>query len=222
MKTSLTPLMLWIAICVFSNSLFAQTDHHISNRIPVIGAGRENAADLPNSSEGPVTNLRLSPTANPWKLVATLPGAVIHDISFPTPKIGYAAAELGQVWKTADGGLHWTEIVNLQFPYYWFGVKALTAKDVVISGFNNSNFQGILRWSHDGGTSWTQDIMLTSRGWSYRVRFVDALHGLVMDGLNLDAANAAHYTTDGGATAADWTADVQTHPVVGSGTSSAY
>ena len=208
MKTSLTLLVSWIAICVFSSSVFAQMERHISTRTPVIGAGRENAADLTSSSESRITNLRLSPTANPWKLVATLPGAVMHDISFPTPKVGYAAAELGQLWKTTDGGLHWTEIVNLQFPYYWFGVKALTAKDVVISGFNNSNFQGIVRWSHDGGVSWTQDIVLTSRGWSYRVRFADALNGLVMDGLNLDAANAAHYTTDGGGTAADWTADV--------------
>jgi photosystem II stability/assembly factor-like uncharacterized protein len=141
-------------------------------------------------------------------LLATLPNAVVHDISFATPLVGYAAAELGQVWKTTDRGLTWTRIMNLQFPYYWFGVEALTAQDVVISGFDDSNFRGIIRWSHDGGSTWTSDIVLTTRGWSYRVRFADSLDGLVMDGLNLDAPNAAHYTTDGGATDSDWTAVV--------------
>ena len=182
---------------------------HVSGRIPVIGSSRELSADRPAfPSSLPRTETAVSPTANPWRLVATLPGAVIHDISFPSVKVGYAAAELGQVWKTTDGGLHWKEIVNLNFPYYWFGVNAQTANDVVISGFNHSTFQGVLRWSHDGGVTWTPDIVLTSRGWSYRVRFADPQNGLVMDGLNLDAANAAHFTTDGGATAADWTADV--------------
>lgn len=147
----------------------------------------------------------VSPKANPWKLQATLPGAVIHDISFPTALVGYAAAELGQVWKTTNGGSTWTEIMNLGFPYYWFGVKALTAADVVISGFDDSNYEGILRWSHDGGKTWMPNIVLTTNGWSYRVRFANHKDGLVMDGLDLKAANAAHYTTDGGAQASDWT-----------------
>src|SRR5262249_27362893 len=125
-----------------------------------------------------------------------------------TPQIGFAAAELGQVWKTTDGGKHWTEIVNLGFPYYWFGVAAVDANDVVISGFNDSNFEGIIRWTHDGGTTWTSDIILTTSRWSYRTRFANSTDGLIMDGLNLNAANAAHYTTDGGLTATDWTEDV--------------
>jgi hypothetical protein len=69
---------------------------------------------------------------------------VIHDISFPTAKIGYAAAELGQVWKTTNGG----------------------ANEVVISGLDDSTFEGIIRWSQDGGTTWINDIVLTTTGWS--------------------------------------------------------
>lgn len=201
-------LLLVSSLLFSATALLAQSTHHVSARVPVIGATQELAADRPFGNTGTPKTASAAVNANPWKLVATLPGAVIHDISFANAKIGYAAAELGQVWKTTDGGLHWTEIMNLQFPYYWFGVDALTVKDVVISGFNNSNFQGIIRWSHDGGVTWSDDIVLTTRGWSYRVRFSDSHSGLVMDGLNLDAPNAAHYTRDGGGTEADWRSTV--------------
>ena len=95
--------------------------------------------------------LVLRRSVNVWTQQATLPGAVIHDISFPTASVGYAAAELGQVWKTTNGGASWTEIVNVGFPYYWYGVHALSASDLVVSGFNDSSGEGIIRWSHDGG-----------------------------------------------------------------------
>jgi photosystem II stability/assembly factor-like uncharacterized protein len=200
---SATFLLLLFVSVAFAQS--ADTVHHIAGRSPVLGNGREFAADRAASVHAAPTTSSVSPTANPWKLQATLSGAVIHDISFPTTKIGYAAAELGQVWKTTNGGASWTEILNVGFPYYWFGVTTLSANEVVISGFNDSTFQGILRWSQDGGTTWSNDIVLTSTGWSYRVRFANKNAGLVMDGIDLDAPNAAHVTTDGGQTATDWT-----------------
>jgi photosystem II stability/assembly factor-like uncharacterized protein len=184
------------------------TVRHVAGRLPVQGRSMELAADRQIEPANRSATIAVSPKANRWRLQATLPGAVIHDISFPTRSVGYAAAELGQIWKTADGGSTWTEIMNLGFPYYWFGVKALDAADVVIAGFNDSTFQGVIRWSHDGGATWTQDIVLTTTGWSYRVRFANAKRGLVMDGVSTVAPNAAHYTTDGGATAADWTSVV--------------
>jgi photosystem II stability/assembly factor-like uncharacterized protein len=201
-----------VALLSIAPSTQAQTTtttvRHVAGRSPVQGASREMAADRPEQLKTPNGFDSLSPTANPWKLQATLPGAVIHDISFPTPKIGYAAAELGQIWKTTNGGSTWTEIMNLGFPYYWYGIHARDANNVVVSGFNDSNFEGIIRWSHDGGNTWTSDIVLTTTGWCFRVRFASAKDGLIIDGLNLDAANAAHYTTDGGAAATDWTEDV--------------
>lgn len=205
MKRSLLPLLAGFSLAL-SLLTFAQTPvHHVAGRTPLLGNGRDSGADRQQPAHAVLPPGRVSPTANPWKLQATLPGAVIHDISFPTAKIGYAAAELGQVWKTTNGGASWTEILNVGFPYYWYGVKALSANEVVISGFNDSNFQGILRWSQDGGTTWSSDVVLTTNGWSYRVRFANPNDGLVMDGLNLAEPNAAHVTTDGGLTAADWT-----------------
>src|SRR5580693_7087296 len=212
MKTSLLFHLLIAAIataaCLTPTAMSAQSDdtivRHVAGRISVQGVGREMSADRPTNANSQPRISRVSPKANPWKLQASLPGAVIHDISFPTTLIGYAAAELGQVWKTTNGGSKWTEIVNLGFPYYWFGVKALSAKDVVISGFNDSTQEGLIRWSHDGGKTWTSDIVLTTTGWVQRVRFANGHDGLIMDLID-GSNNSAQYTTDGGQTASDWT-----------------
>jgi photosystem II stability/assembly factor-like uncharacterized protein len=182
-----------------------QNVRHVSDRVPVIGSSHEMAADRPASLSTPRPAEKVDPKAHPWKLLATLPGAVIHDISFASPEVGYAAAELGQVWKTTNGGANWAEIMNVGFPYYWYGVHALNANDVIISGFDDSNFESIIRYSTDGGQSWSSDLVLSTTGWGDRIRYANRKDGLEMDQLNLDAANAAHYTTNGGATVADWT-----------------
>jgi hypothetical protein len=195
---------------MISIAAYAQTDNatvrHIAGRVPVQGSSsRELSADRPAPVSSPQTSKAVSPKANPWKLQATLPGAVIHDISFPTAKIGYAAAEAGQVWKTTDGGAHWKEVLNLSFPWYWYGVHAFNAKDVVISGFYDSKaFEGIIRWSHNGGATWTKDIVLTRTGWVQRPRFANRKDGLILDLVD-GSTNSAQYTTDGGAKAGDWT-----------------
>ena len=214
MKTSSLFHLLIAAIatvaCLTPIAISAQADdttvRHVAGRIPVQGVGREMSADRPTNTNSQPRISRVSPKANPWKLEATLPGAVIHDISFLNAKVGYAAAEAGQVWKTTDGGAHWKEILNLSFPWYWYGVHAFNAKDVVISGIYDSstNFEGIIRWSHDGGATWTNDIVLTSTAFVQRIRFANRKDGLIMDLVDR-ATNSAQYTTDGGATAAGWT-----------------
>jgi len=194
---------------VFSTGASAADVHYVSHRVPVQGfEGVELAATRPQHASGPRAPRPTGATANPWRLQATLPGAVIHDIAFPSAAVGYAAAELGQVWKTTDGGDTWTEIMNLGFPYYWYGVYAFTEQDLVISGFDNQNSKGVLRWSHDGGATWSDDVIVNDQGWSLRVRYADALNGLVTDLVDFSAPNRAHYTSDGGAGAADWTSVV--------------
>jgi photosystem II stability/assembly factor-like uncharacterized protein len=195
-----------VAAMLFSDFAVAETDsiRHVAARIPVQGISRELAAERA-ANKAPAHTPRTRGPMNPWRLQQTLPGAIVHDLAFPTASVGYAAAELGQVWKTTDGGDHWDRIMNVGYPYYWYGVYALDADHVAISGFENQNGLGVVRWSDDGGMTWSDDVVLTDRGWSLRVRFADASNGLVMDLVNFDAANAAHYTTDGGALAADWT-----------------
>ena len=193
---------------VFSCPASAQNgqtiEHAVSARQPVQHPSLEQGADRPRVAPQ-ATRLRKQTAAqavatNPWLLLASLPGAVVHDISFPTATVGFAAAELGQVWKTTDGGLTWTEIMNLGIPYYWYGVHAFDTNDVIISGFiDTSTTTGVARWSHDGGQSWTGDIVLGSTS-SERPRFASSNQGLI-----LDLIASGHYTTGGGATAADWT-----------------
>jgi len=193
-----------IAVTITGVASAAETTRHVAARIPVQGSGTELAAERPAMHMPSPTPIGRG-TMHAWQLQQTLPGAVVHDIAFASASVGYAAAELGQVWKTTDGGAHWTRIMNLGFPYYWYGVNALDESNVVISGFDNQAGSGIVRWSHDGGATWSDDIVLTTRGWSMRVRFADPSNGLVIDLVNFDAANAAHFTTDGGAAAEDWT-----------------
>lgn len=181
------------------------TAHYVSERRPAQGPGRDLGADRPLVPSGAQSLAAAAPYTNPWQLQATLPGAVAKDISFPTAQVGYIAAELGQVWKSTNGGANWSPVLNLGFPYYWYGVQALDASNVIISGFINTPQAGVARWSSDGGVTWSPNITLTNNGWSFRVRFADPLHALVMDGLNMSGPNAAHYTSNGGHTAADWT-----------------
>jgi photosystem II stability/assembly factor-like uncharacterized protein len=185
-----------------SYSATLATGDRVHAKIPseLPGAKKGTAEAVPRARVGS----QRRPESNPWRLQATLPGTVIKDISFASPTVGYVAAELGKVWKTTDGGNTWTPIMNLGYPYYWYGVDALSENDVVISGFDNSNWRGLLRWSHDGGQTWSSDVVLTTRGWSVRARFADDQHGLVLDLINLDGPSVAHYTTNGGQTAADW------------------
>jgi photosystem II stability/assembly factor-like uncharacterized protein len=206
MKTRFFPqcLLLVVILSLVSLANAADTVRHVTARTPAVAPTRELGADRAKQNSPHESGI-VSRTANPWKLLATIPGAVIHDIAFPTAKIGYAVAEGGQVWKTTNGGANWSEVLNANYPYYFYGVKALSPTDLVISGiYDSSTFYGLIRWSHDGGQTWSSDIQLTSTAFVQRVRFSSANNGLVMD-LDDRATNSAYYTTDGGAGASDWT-----------------
>ena len=188
-----------------NSSIFRDNVHHISGRVPVQGVSTELSADRPYvaPSAKPQVCTRECGQGNTWTLQATIPGAVIHDISFSSAMTGYAVAEGGQIWKTTNGGQNWTSALNLGYPYYFYGVDAINAKNIVASGFyDSSTFYGFIRWSHDGGKTWGSDIVLTDTGWVQRVRFMKK-SGLIMDLIN-GAENTAQYTIDGGAAAADW------------------
>lgn len=200
------------ALAVLTGSSAAAADSkstvtYESHRTPVQGVQRAFKAERPHVSVAQHADPAVGAGANPWRLQATLPGAVVHDIAFPSAQVGYAAAELGQVWKTSDAGENWTKVMDVGFPLYWYGVHAFNENDVVVSGFDNQAATGVVRWSHDGGATWTGDIVLVKQGWSSRVRFADDDVGLVMDIVNFNETNSAHYTSTGGLAPADW-ADV--------------
>jgi photosystem II stability/assembly factor-like uncharacterized protein len=182
---------------------------HVSRNVPVRVPSLALSAERPSTAQVATAVPTQKPTAHAWKLQATLPGTVIHDISFASPTVGYAAAELGQVWKTTDGGSNWSEVLNLGGPYYFYGVTALTPDDVMISGFyDSSTFEGLVRWTKDGGKTWSDDVVVSDVAWPQRVRFSKGKDGLMMDLVGDSSGNLAQYTSDWGLIAADWTSVV--------------
>ncbi|MFY9644065.1 MAG: hypothetical protein WAK29_02750 [Terriglobales bacterium] len=182
---------------------------HVSRAVPVAAPARELSAARPLSRhEGIVqpdpANAEATPT---WKLLATFPGVIIHDVAFPTSKIGYAVGELGQVWKTTNGGSNWEQqVLSNGGSDYFYGVDALTAEKVIISGFYDSanGTYGVYRWTEDGGKTWSDDASPTPEALQ-QVRFVKAKDGIIMPlAASGNSATMAEYTTDGGATLADW------------------
>jgi len=119
-----------------------------------------------------------------WHLLGTFPSTVFIDLSFADDSVGYAAAELGIVYKTMNSGTTWTRIMNLGFPYYWYGVHALTRDRAIVTGFNNTSGAGIYRWTWDGGAHWDSIVSLDTANWFSRVRFSDSLHGIISAGWN--------------------------------------
>ena len=86
-------------------------------------------------------------------------------MSFISGRVGYAAGGNGQILKTIDGAETWLPVLDVGYPYYWYGVQALNPNDVVISGFYNSadTQESLIRWSHDGGQSWSDDLVVSDQ-----------------------------------------------------------
>ena len=145
-----------------------------------------------------------------WDLQATFPNVVFIDLSFADDSVGYACAELGIAYKTTNSGATWTRIMNLGFPYYWYGVSALSRDRAIVTGFNNTAGTGIYRWTTDGGSTWDSIVALDTANWLSRVHFADSLHGIISAGWN----GGIWRTDNGGRNPSDWTY-VQVDPARG-------
>lgn len=176
----------------------------VSARLPMNGPSVEIGAIRP-ARLAPVARAMTPPghPGNTWTRLANLPNATAHDVAFVSPTVGYAAAELGQVWKTTDGGTSWSLILNRGYPYYYYGI-AVNRTTVIASGFDDSNSEAILTESKDGGTKWLADTILSTDAWAGRVRFVHGLKdGLAMSGEGLADPNAAWWRVKPGTWAQD-------------------
>ncbi len=145
-----------------------------------------------------------------WSRLATLPNTVFIDLSFADDSVGYACAELGVVYRTTNSGATWTRVMNLGFPYYWYGVSALSRELAIVSGFNNTEGTGIYRWTGDGGLTWDSIVTLDTANWLSRAHFADSLHGIVSAGW----VGGIWRTENGGRNPSDWTF-VQVDPARG-------
>jgi hypothetical protein len=140
-----------------------------------------------------------------WVLKFTAPNRVFKDVSFANPSVGYVVTELGAVYKTTNGGDNWVQKMNLGFPYYWYGVYALSIDTVIISGFNNQGptSTGVVRWTFNGGDNWSSDIVLgipSGVGWLSNVHFFNVNTGFVVASFS----GGVHYTVTGGRDSSSW------------------
>ena len=135
-----------------------------------------------------------------WHLQGSFANAVFTDLSFADDSVGYASAELGVVYRTTNSGQNWTRVMNLGFPYYWYGVCAVTRDTVIVTGFDNTAGTGIYRWSFDRGANWGTIVVLDTGNWFSTVRFADPQHGIIVAGWN----GAIWRTDNGGLNLADW------------------
>ncbi len=212
-KSVLYSLTLFVPIFVYSQNIQLKTERDnkkiiIQQReadiIKVIPSSGINFKPEFNIEKSPDIILDKTNSFN-WELKFSATGKVFKDVSFATPLVGYIVSELGAVYKTTNGGDNWTNVMNIGFPYYWYGVDALTADTVVISGFNNQGniHSGVVRWSFDGGNTWTNDIVLNipnGVGWLSRIHFFDSNRGIV----SAEFSGGMHYTTNGGKDTTSW------------------
>jgi photosystem II stability/assembly factor-like uncharacterized protein len=172
-------------------------------------SGDARLAGLPVSlTEGPAAPPQPLDLRAGWRLQQTV-SKVLMGVSFSDPLHGYACAELGGVYRTTNGGQSWTIVMNLGFPYYWYGVQAFSPLTAVIAGFKNDTGAGIIRWTFDGGATWSADIVLDPANWLLNLRFADADHGIAYG-----YQGYAYVTHNGGRAAADWT-KIQADPTGG-------
>ncbi len=203
----------WVIASLSFSQEIPNTARHVSRAMPVDSPQRELSAERPAAPSAIVqpNGADEGVPSHAWQLLATLPGVIIHDIAFPTPKIGYAVGELGQIWKTTDGGNHWVQQVLRDGENdYFYGVDALTPEKVIISGFydSSSGSYGVFRWTEDGGATWGSDMSPSTES-LLKVRFVKKEDGIIMPlAASGDSPTLAIYTTDGGATLADWKSGV--------------
>ncbi len=207
-------LRLWPGCFTFALLTLAAFGQDISPVPHVAGVAPIQAPRRVFSASSPVTRTQsilppfdsqLTTSGNTWQLLATLPQAFIHDISFVTGQIGFAAGEHGQVWKTVDGGNVWVQILAADFNDYFYGVDAVTAKDIVVSGFYDSTTttRGVMRWSHDGGVTWTGDLSFGATPLQ-RVRIVKGQDGVILKEGGGNSPTYAAYTTSGGSSTSGW------------------
>jgi len=165
------------------------------------------AAALLLSFGGACSAAPSAPEPNTWHELAALPYTWIRQMSFVSAQVGFAAGGNGQVLRTTDGGITWTPVVNAPYPYYWNGVHAVTPNDIVAAGFFNSDaaFAAMIRWSHDGGDTWSDDLVLSNAKYvsPMQVHFWNSQLGFVT---TFAGAPSLFRTTSGGLGLTDWAA----------------
>jgi photosystem II stability/assembly factor-like uncharacterized protein len=146
---------------------------------------------FPKTRSSTKKDLKVTYTTANWTTVFTGDATFTH-LSMLNPKFGYASAELGRIYQTIDG-VNWKLVLDLKFPYYWYGIHAFNTSSAISSGFNDQTQEGIISWTHDGGKTWSKPITVDPKGWLGAVRFVGD-KGVI---LSLQGDGRTYYTSNG-------------------------
>lgn len=115
--------------------------------------------------------------------------AGIHDLTYASDNVVYAACGDEKILKSTDGGLNWSEVYSGLFTYVFVGVGFLDENFGMVGGED-----GKILITDDGGTTWTTHNTSNFHLW----------HGIFI--YNQDSAYIAgtpegvYKTTDGGST----------------------
>ena len=138
-------------------------------------------------------------------------GGYVEDLHFVTAHDGYLATDRGGVYRTVDGGYHWTPVFGHQFPP---GNDMIPNLDFLSENQGKilvQNFGISQLWAtQNGGASW-QDIYPPLTPNLGRVSFATPLLGVGFGSSSIPgAASTLLITTDGGST---WRAVAAPDPV---------
>ncbi|VAX38554.1 hypothetical protein MNBD_PLANCTO02-1213 [hydrothermal vent metagenome] len=136
-----------------------------------------------------------SPT--PW-----LDDADLNAVQFVGTKTGWAVGDRGTIWKTIDGGNHWT----LQPAPVKSSLKSLcflTDKVGWIAGGSTEEFtqlsKGVLLFTSDGGKTWQQPTNMPLPT-LYKIKFFTLKHGIAVGAASVKQNSSVYTTSDGGKT----------------------
>lgn len=150
---------------------------------------------------------------NTWTNQINKPGTYFRCVGFIDSLTGFAGnigvdiypgvSDTIPLYKTIDGGLHWSEVTNINGPM----VKGLCAinvvdRNVVYAGGRVGGPAFIIK-SADGGNTWNSKDMSSYCSMILDMKFLSADTGFIFAGTDANIANShavVLYTTDGGQT----------------------
>jgi photosystem II stability/assembly factor-like uncharacterized protein len=114
---------------------------------------------------------------NSWKEPLTFPGATtnwwLREFSFVDESTGYVCADIGQVYKTTDGGLNWQWMENTNFEVSLQSMIALDENNLLACGYDGTVIRSV-----NGGQEWHSMTSASTKNF-YSIAFTPSGVGFV-------------------------------------------